>query len=146
MFAARGKTTCQLCFKVFACNSALEIHMRSHTKERPFKCEVCGKGFTTKVNTEVCCVLSHSLTVVLQGNMKQHQMTHKFRDSEQDTLARPGVSTTPDSKSSPFTSPGSSEHSPPFSVSAGVKRPGEDAGVGVSLVDRPPEKRAILCG
>ena len=77
--------------------------------------------------------------------MKQHQMTHKFRDSEQDS-SRPQVSTTPDSKSSPFTSPGSSDHSPPFSVSAGVKRPGEDGGVGVSLVDRPPEKRAILCG
>ena len=83
--------------------------------------------------------------VVLQGNMKQHQMTHKFRDSEQDSY-RPQVSTTPDSKSSPFTSPASSDHSPPFSVSAGVKRPGEDSGVGVSLVDRPPEKRAILCG
>ena len=65
------------------------------------------------------------MLVVLQGNMKQHQMTHKFRDSEPDS-SRPAVSTTPDSKSSPFTSPASSDHSPPFSVSAGVKRPGEE--------------------
>jgi hypothetical protein len=50
--AARGNTTCQLCFKVFACNSALEIHMRSHTKERPFLCNVCDRGFSTKVGME----------------------------------------------------------------------------------------------
>ena len=49
LFAARGNTTCQLCLKVFACNSALEIHMRSHTKERPFRCNVCDRGFSTKV-------------------------------------------------------------------------------------------------
>ncbi|XP_019761622.2 homeotic protein spalt-major isoform X1 [Dendroctonus ponderosae] len=44
----RGNTTCNLCFKTFACHSALEIHYRSHTKERPFKCSVCDRGFSTK--------------------------------------------------------------------------------------------------
>ncbi|KAG5876076.1 hypothetical protein JTB14_011560 [Gonioctena quinquepunctata] len=44
----RGNTTCNLCFKTFACHSALEIHYRSHTKERPFKCTVCDRGFSTK--------------------------------------------------------------------------------------------------
>ncbi|XP_015918432.2 sal-like protein 1 isoform X2 [Parasteatoda tepidariorum] len=58
----RLSTTCRICFKTFACNSALEIHYRSHTKERPFKCNVCDRGFTTK------------------GNMKQHLLTHKSRD------------------------------------------------------------------
>ncbi|XP_077503625.1 sal-like protein 1 isoform X2 [Amblyomma americanum] len=58
----RPNTTCQICFKTFACNSALEIHYRSHTKERPFKCSVCERGFSTK------------------GNLKQHMLTHKIRD------------------------------------------------------------------
>ncbi|XP_059486095.1 sal-like protein 3 isoform X9 [Neocloeon triangulifer] len=44
----RGNTTCNICFKTFACNSALEIHYRSHTKERPFKCTICDRGFSTK--------------------------------------------------------------------------------------------------
>ena len=55
-------TTCDICFKTFACRSALEIHYRSHTKERPFKCEVCERAFSTR------------------GNMKQHMLTHKIRD------------------------------------------------------------------
>lgn len=60
--SGRTSTTCRICLKTFACNSALEIHYRSHTKERPFKCEVCDRGFSTK------------------GNMKQHMLTHKIRD------------------------------------------------------------------
>ncbi|XP_059617714.1 homeotic protein spalt-major [Phlebotomus argentipes] len=64
-FGVRGNTTCNICFKTFACNSALEIHYRSHTKERPFKCTICDRGFSTK------------------GNMKQHMLTHKIRDMPQ---------------------------------------------------------------
>ena len=47
------KTTCQICFREFASNSALKIHVRSHNKERPFKCNVCSKGFTTKVSSKL---------------------------------------------------------------------------------------------
>lgn len=52
----RGNTTCKICFKTFACQSALEIHYRSHTKERPYKCSICDKAFTTKVS-------SHTLSI-----------------------------------------------------------------------------------
>ncbi|XP_078475573.1 uncharacterized protein LOC144736803 [Lampetra planeri] len=50
---------CLTCGKSFSCQSALEIHHRSHTKERPFLCTYCGRGFSTK------------------GNLKQHLMTHR---------------------------------------------------------------------
>ncbi|XP_065570092.1 homeotic protein spalt-major-like [Artemia franciscana] len=60
----RGNTTCNICFKTFACHSALEIHYRSHTKERPFRCNICDRGFSTK------------------GNMKQHMMTHKGMEGD----------------------------------------------------------------
>lgn len=45
-----GNTTCNICLKTFACHSALEIHYRSHTKERPYKCTICNRGFSTKVS------------------------------------------------------------------------------------------------
>lgn len=50
MNGMRGSTTCNVCYKTFACYSALEIHYRSHTKERPFKCKVCDRSFSTKVH------------------------------------------------------------------------------------------------
>lgn len=55
----RPNTTCSVCYKTFACRSALDIHYRSHTKERPFQCLLCQRAFSTK------------------GNMKQHMLTHK---------------------------------------------------------------------
>ncbi len=64
-FRDRGtlkNTACDICGKTFACQSALDIHYRSHTKERPFICTVCNRGFSTK------------------GNLKQHVLTHQMRD------------------------------------------------------------------
>ncbi|XP_071959188.1 sal-like protein 1 isoform X2 [Antedon mediterranea] len=60
--ASGANTTCSVCGKIFACSSALNIHMRSHTNERPFRCGICEKGFSTR------------------GNLKQHMLTHKIRD------------------------------------------------------------------
>ncbi|XP_028908329.1 sal-like protein 3 isoform X1 [Ornithorhynchus anatinus] len=61
----RGKcqsTVCGVCGKPFACKSALDIHYRSHTKERPFVCTVCRRGCST------------------MGNLKQHMLTHRLRE------------------------------------------------------------------
>ncbi|XP_012549949.1 homeotic protein spalt-major isoform X1 [Bombyx mori] len=92
--AVRGNTTCSICYKTFACNSALEIHYRSHTKERPFKCTVCERGFSTKSSGGGCrcgrrtraprpphaTALDLWNAFVYPGNMKQHMLTHKIRD------------------------------------------------------------------
>ena len=114
------------------------------------------------------------LTALLQGNMKQHQMTHKFRDGSLEAgggagsgptspltvtstspVSSPAGHCTTTSSASPFTSPAGSEPlSPPYPApanpAAGTKRGAEEEPAGVagvaSLVDRPPEKRAILCG
>ncbi|KAM9502385.1 sal-like protein 1 [Salvelinus alpinus] len=61
-FCEQRGTACNICSKTFACQSALDIHYRSHTKERPFLCTGCNRGFSTK------------------GNLKQHMLTHQMRD------------------------------------------------------------------
>uniref|UniRef100_A0A4W6FX61 Spalt like transcription factor 1 n=1 Tax=Lates calcarifer TaxID=8187 RepID=A0A4W6FX61_LATCA len=56
-------TFCDICGKNFACQSALDIHYRSHTKERPFVCTTCMRGFSTK------------------GNLKQHMFNYRLQCS-----------------------------------------------------------------
>ena len=49
-------------------NNHIQIHLRSHTKERPFKCRLCERGFTTK------------------GNFKQHLLTHNIAEVDEEML------------------------------------------------------------
>lgn len=48
-----SKHQCRYCDKVFGSDSALQIHIRSHTGERPFRCNMCSSSFTTKGNLKV---------------------------------------------------------------------------------------------
>lgn len=60
----RLQHVCRFCRKVFSSDSALQIHVRSHTGERPYQCPVCLSRFTTR------------------GNLKVHFLRHREQNPE----------------------------------------------------------------
>ncbi|XP_012723903.2 sal-like protein 1 [Fundulus heteroclitus] len=62
--AGRLQHVCCFCGKVFSSDSALQIHLRSHTGERPYQCPVCLSRFTTR------------------GNLKVHFLRHREQNPE----------------------------------------------------------------
>ncbi|KAL4708118.1 hypothetical protein ACJJTC_009897 [Scirpophaga incertulas] len=168
----RGNTTCNICYKTFACNSALEIHYRSHTKERPFKCTVCDRGFSTKSSGGGCrcgrraraprpphaTALDFWNAFVYPGNMKQHMLTHKIRDmppgfdktpqppNDDHREPSPDRRSSPDKmdlKRSPPAHPPPLTHVPPMDMPPLPKRPSVPS---VPSHPPPPTSSKHLCG
>ncbi|XP_054714578.1 sal-like protein 4 [Uloborus diversus] len=126
---SRMGTTCRICFKTFACQSALEIHYRSHTKERPFRCEVCDRGFSTK------------------GNMRQHMLTHKIRDLPSQVFSTSNTNSSSSTVSSSQKEETNGERSPKKSPeeSAPIKRPPAESPVPVPQPKRAPGQPKHMC-
>lgn len=82
--SGRPQHVCRFCGKVLSSDSSLQIHLRSHTGERPYQCPVCLSRFTTR------------------GNLKAHFLRHREQNPELSlSLLPPALSEQSQSGSTP---------------------------------------------
>ncbi|XP_075716909.1 zinc finger protein 212-like [Rhinoderma darwinii] len=77
-FHQRGQTfiICSVCGKTFCNNSSFQMHMRTHTGERPYKCSHCDKSFIRRSHLKI-----HLRTHTGERPYKCRQCDKSFRDN-----------------------------------------------------------------
>ncbi|XP_053565392.1 zinc finger protein 510 [Bombina bombina] len=77
-FQQRGQTfiICSVCAKTFCNNSSFQVHMRTHTGERPYKCTDCDKSFIRSSHLKI-----HLRTHTGERPYKCSECEKSFRDN-----------------------------------------------------------------
>ena len=97
---------CLQCGRVLSCRSALRMHHRTHTGERPFRCTICARAFTTKGNLKTHLRSSrHKVSIIKPSpcrnsspmflvsstvqQRKRSSASHVHKQAQQNSLSRP---------------------------------------------------------
>mmetsp|Transcript_41348 Transcript_41348/g.69069 ORF Transcript_41348/g.69069 Transcript_41348/m.69069 type:complete len:351 (-) Transcript_41348:340-1392(-) len=77
---------CKICLKVFDSRYGLKRHMRSHTGERPYKCEWCGKAFRQGVHLKGHILARHKSLIKGMGDADLQAMIKPNKSQMQEGM------------------------------------------------------------